>query len=76
MSKAENTFAVIRERRDREILKAMVAACEFMTADCARCPLEDDDMCAEKQLAPAVLDDKHSACTDWVFLYFRAATTE
>ncbi len=70
MSKAENTFAIIRKRKDRQMSAALILACEFMTNKCDQCPLHNDELCAENQLAQGILEDKHSACTDWVFLNF------
>ena len=76
MSKAENGFMIIRERMLRATEKTLLAACEFMTLYCGRCPLNGEDLCVEKQVPPGVIEkDKHSACTDWVMLYFGQVDT-
>ena len=77
MSKAENAFLVIKDRQIRKVSAALHAACDHIVSDCGFCPLYLDEQCAEKQLPPGVvgvIQDKHSACSDWVSLHFRGET--
>jgi hypothetical protein len=68
--KAENGFQIISLRKGEEMENALRLACECMTEDCSRCPLKNVKECAESNLPPAILEDKDSACADWLFLYF------
>ena len=74
MTKAENGFLIIKDRQIREVLAALHGACDYFADDCERCPLHNDEKCAEKQLPPGVIEDKKSACSDWLSLWFRGET--
>lgn len=70
MSIAKNGFAIIRERRARELQAALLKVCEYLT-DCDKCPLSGTKDCARDQL-PSTFSpiEDESACTDWLFLYW------
>ncbi len=72
-SKAENGFAIIRERALEEMKKSFMLACEYITHDCGFCPLENNEQCVKKCMPPALadVDDDRSICADWISLHFR-----